>query len=190
MDYLLLNQTKLAPTMSQYNRRKYVPYATQRQREEQEERERKLAQEEAEKKKLENTEENFPTMLGSGLAPPPKIMRKSFANLASEWKEHEEDKKAYEIMEPKYPALNLPKFHTIHRFVESEDQEDEQVEEPPKETPQEDEWIEVKSKYKPRREKTLIEKYGDPDASEEEVKEEEDTVWRESHQTCWDDKTN
>ena len=174
--------------MSQhYNRRKYVPYATQRQREEQEERERKLAQEESEKKQLENTEENFPTLMG-GVAPPPKILPKSFANLASEWKDHEEDKKVYDAMEPKYPVLNLPKFHTIHRFVEEEEQE-EQVEEAPKSKPVEEEWTVVKSKYKPRRAKTLIEKYGDPDAPEEEVHEEEETVWRESHQTCWDEKT-
>jgi hypothetical protein len=170
----------------------YKPYA-QRDKEDKEHQNLEIIAQE--KKQLQHTEENFPTLLGTGYAPPPKILGKSFANMATEWKEHDEDKKAYENTEPKYPPLNLPRFHSIHRFVEPEDESSKVQINLVENT--EEAWITVESK-KPKVKKTdlsvedLIEKYGDPDASSEEDetvwKDEDTTVWKESHQTYWNEK--
>lgn len=149
-------------------------------------------------KKRELTEENFP-VLGSV----PSNMKvwggpKTFATLATEWddkkKKEENEKKQKELEEQDETAFHkrvtapLPRFHNVHRFVEPED--DEEDEEQPVEQkvdPEEQGWVTVDRK-KYRREKTLEEKLARPPTPEEN----DETVWNgdapKEHETCWDER--
>lgn len=134
---------------------------------------------------MSNKVEDFPPLNPNIKIMPKKQEGPTYAQLANEWKTHDEYKKFMTIEEqsqPKFHRINLPKFEKCTRF---EEEEEKPVVKPKSE---EGEWIKVEKIKRQKRELTLIEKYGDPDASPEE----EETVWggeeKSSHQTCWEDK--
>ena len=137
---------------------------------------------------MSNKVEDFPSLNPNIKQMPKKQQGPTYAQLANDWKTHDEYMKCVEEQsqprfnrkqeENKFPPVNVPIFEKCDRF------EDEEV----VEKPEEGEWIKVERVKKQKRELTLIEKYGDPDASTEE----EETVWggeeKPSHKTCWEDK--
>jgi hypothetical protein len=146
------------------------------------------------KKKLEDekgrefNDNNFPSLVS---APTNKTVwggQKSFAVLASEWKQTEEVKKESSETEKNEQRsyiyrqnLPLPKFHNVRRFVEPEDEEDTPVET----TVNDDSDWKLVDRKKIRREKTIEEKL----AETEDIN--DDSVWNadapEEHETCWED---
>lgn len=130
---------------------------------------------------MEANKEEYPKLVTKELRLPKKFEGPTFAELASEWKMHDEYKKSITLEDKQtYKPVIIPTFEKCNRF------EEEQVI-PQKSKQEEYEWIKVERVKKQKRELTLIEKYGDPDAPEE-----EETVWggeeKPSHQTCWEDK--
>lgn len=144
---------------------------------------------------LENTETNFPVLCAAAPKNTSWVGRKTFSQLATEWKETEDEKKRREDME-KATGIDadtpfiLPTFQNVHRFVEPE--EEQPVEEPKKEPSPEDleeiGWTIVQNR-KPRVKKEIEFKEEDAESSEGS---QDDTVWntREEHETCWDDRRN
>lgn len=130
---------------------------------------------------MENTEENFPVLVGQSS---PRVWSgKKFTDLAAEWKEADEIEKQLNTEKETSEDYNfiLPKFRTIHRFAEPED--DAPVEKVV------DEWEVVQRKpRKVKRDLTEAEleaKYAVPEDEEN-----TDTVWGgpEEHQTCWNER--
>lgn len=148
---------------------------------------KKLQQEENEKKK-EFTLENFPT-LGSL---PTKVTvwdgNQSFADLAQKWQEksqidkiekNQQTQDNYRLM---YNAP-LPRFHNIHRFVEQDNEEEDETEIVPN---QDDGWTLVDNK-KFNKKKTVDETFNRSPTPEL-----ENSVWDtdapNEHETCWDER--
>jgi hypothetical protein len=130
---------------------------------------------------MANTEENFPIL---GDCASPRVWNgKKFTDLAAEWKEADEIEKHSNAEKEASEEYNfvLPKFRTVHRFAEPED-------DPPVEKSV-DEWEVVQRK--PRKvkrdltEEELEAKYAVPEDDEN-----TDTVWggQEEHQTCWNER--
>lgn len=136
------------------------------------------------KRSLENNDTNFPALGGGSASSRPSWSGKSFASLASSWKEAEDyEKETSSFEDSSHTDFILPTFKLRSNFVE----------EPPQELPlekpvvkEEDEWIEVRKKQHIKKEKTLEEKYPDADGDEQ------DTVWNPDqpaeHETCWDER--
>jgi hypothetical protein len=138
---------------------------------------------------MSNKVEDFPSLNPNIKQMPKKQQGPTYAQLANDWKTHDEYMKGISVEEQsqpkfnrkqeenKFSPINVPIFEKCDRF------EDEEI----VEKSEEGEWIKVERVKKQKRELTLIEKYGDPDAPEE-----EETVWggeeKPSHQTCWEDK--
>ena len=134
---------------------------------------------------MSNKVEDFPSLNPNIKQMPKKQQGPTYAQLANDWKTHDEYMKGISIEEQSQPKFTrkqeetkpIPTFERCNRF------EDEKI----NENSEEGEWIKVERVKKQKRELTLIEKYGDPDAPEE-----EETVWggeeKPSHQTCWEDK--
>lgn len=176
------------PFRNNQQRKSRVPYKAQWEIEE-EKQKQKL---EEEQQALANTLENFPTLGNNGS---PKTLAwgggKKFVELASEWKEDEEHNEILKRMEASEESerhrldFALPKFHNVRRFIEPEDFQEEQ-DISSLNIPQKDEWIEVKKKVHFKKEKTLEEKFPDPEDEHS-----KDSVWAdgvEEHETCWEDK--
>ena len=134
---------------------------------------------------LEKNDTNFPALGGGSAASSrPSWGGKSFASLASSWKEAEDYEKDKSFSEESgHTDFVLPTFKLRSNFVEEAPQE------LPPEKPvvkEEEEWIEVRKKQYVKKEKTLEEKYPDPDGDEQ------DTVWNPDqpaeHETCWDER--
>jgi hypothetical protein len=134
---------------------------------------------------MSNKVEDFPSLNPNIKQMPKKQQGPTYAQLANDWKTHDEYVKGMSVEEQSQPKFNrkqeeakpIPVFEKCDRF------EDEQI----VEQSEEDGWIKVERVKKQKRELTLIEKYGDPDDPEE-----EETVCggeeKPSHQTCWEDK--
>jgi len=145
---------------------------------------------------VENNETHFPVLCTAAPKNPAWSGRKTFSQLASEWKTQDEEKKRIEEIE-KATGIDtdapfvLPTFNNIHRYVEPE--EEPPVEEPPKTLSPEDQeeigWTIVQNR-KPRIKKEREFKEDDCDQSSQSSRDE--TVWnsREEHETCWDDRRN
>lgn len=174
--------------------RRYIPRNDILQKQQQEQEQQLEFQ-----KKMEDTPENFPA-LGQISTSENSVWggNKSFAQLASEWKQ-EEDKteimKRIEEKEQDKTNFAIPKFNNIHRFTEEipqQYQEFDEVEEVSKQDiakNEEDEWVTVTSRKqrKPKRELTIEEKFPDPEDQNG------NSVWNEDfekqeYETCWDDK--
>ena len=147
---------------------------------------------------LEDTEENFPTLGGRAIMSSGGVWSgpRKFSELASDWKSADDQRKEEDErrkndysntgVDGNFP---LPRFHTVHRFSEPEDEyydHDDYVTEQP--TPSEEKWTVVDNrKYrKPKPKFNLDEE--DMNASHE--NEEDGTVWGapEEHETCWDER--
>lgn len=139
---------------------------------------------------LENTEENFPSLVSRKHVAPTWNGRK-FAELASEWKSIDEEEKTVkpEVKEQIVSGSEfmLPKFNNIHRFHEPEDD----IRHYEEESTDKDGWVQVERKvYVPKNKKTVLD-YTEEDFDDE-TKDNDDTVWgaddREEHETCWDER--
>lgn len=182
------------PRPQRYNNRK-----SQWQLEQEEEEKKKVIQQQELEKKKEFTEDNFPSL---GSAPTSvKVWgeKKTFAALAVEWnKKAEEDaiEQKHREKEEQEAALfhrranvPLPRFHNVHRFVEPEDEDDDELEEEfnqPPANPEEEGWT-VVDRAKRRRQKTIEERL-----ERSPTPENDDTVWNgdapNEHETCWDER--
>jgi len=134
---------------------------------------------------MSNKVEDFPPLNANIKQIPKKQQGPTYAQLANEWKTHDEYMKftnSQEEQQNKFRPIVLPKFDNCNRFEEQEEQPN------IKPKAEEGEWVKVERVKRQKRELTLIEKYGDPDASSQE----EETVWggeeKPSHKTCWEDK--
>lgn len=114
---------------------------------------------------------------------------KKFSDLARDWdtkdKQEKQIKKIEESQKNVSFARNyvhLPRFHNKGNFVEPEDEEQEQVEEKQETNPDDPEsgWVTVVNK-KPRKKKNMEEIADRPPTPEE------NTVWNQQEETCWDD---
>jgi hypothetical protein len=133
---------------------------------------------------MEHTEANFP-VLGSSVSNFRAWSGRKFTEMASDWKETDDREK--EILEEK-PADDytfvLPKFRSIRRFAEPEEEAEESHDKPA-----DDEWQVVQRKQrKAKRDLTEEEMDAKFGLLDENVT--EDTVWGvpEEHQTCWDER--
>lgn len=160
---------------------------------EKEENERKqLAEQQELEKKRELTDENFPSVSSTA----PRVSswngKKTFAALAVEWEEkakeddvQEKQKDEHVAQFQKRTTIPLPQFHNIHRFVEPED-EPEQEPKKKQSDPDEEGWVTVDRK-KYRRQKTIEEKLNRPPTPEP-----GESVWNgdapEESETCWGDR--
>lgn len=134
---------------------------------------------------MSNKVEDFPSLNPNIKQMPKKQQGPTYAQLANDWKTHDEYMKCISVEEQSQPKFYkkqeetkpIPTFERCDRFEDEETVV----------KPEEGEWIKVERVKKQKRELTLFEKYGDPDAPEE-----EETVWggeeKPSHQTCWEDK--
>lgn len=154
-------------------------------------RDNELARIESEKvKSLEKTDMNFPT-LGSGEVRRNGNWNRSFAVLATEWNQKEDEEKKKSAFEKSYtetytatkPVFNLPLFQNVKRFVEPEEElDDDEIEKP---APV-DEWVTVERK-KIRKTTGNI---NDDNSSVGSERQKDETVWDqpEEHETCWDER--
>lgn len=140
-------------------------------------------------------EEEFPTLVeNSQIRVFGSASGKTFASLASSWAKDAEAQQAQETakkqenetleMLRKRRMAPLPQFHNVRRFIEPEDDVEEEEEETPKTStdPNEQGWTEVRSKKKYRKPKTFEERMARPPTPDESNKDE--TVW-----TTADDET-
>ena len=159
--------------------------------------EQKEQEEDAKMKKLSNTDENFPSLGGSG-----SVKKsgwggsKTFATLATEWKKHENEQKAEEERQRLYeirtrtvivPYSHRSEFNPIHE--ETYDDVDESSSHPEKE---EDEWTMISKKVKPIREKTIEELDQELEDERRQRSDESDTMWGsnqpQEYETYWDER--
>lgn len=148
-------------------------------------------------------EEEFPA-LTSTTAPTMKVWGggESFAKKAEEWSVYEKNKQLEEETKRKEQEMlnaltprTLPKFRNVRRFVE-EDSESEHDSEnddsKPEQKIDEDEqgWIEVKSRRRVKKAKT-VEQLMNEEFAKPAEDDNGETVWNEETQpneTCWDDR--
>jgi hypothetical protein len=145
---------------------------------------------------LEDTAENFPTLGGNTVSASGSIWSggRKFSELATDWKSTDDQRKEEEERQKnrlddnrRDDTFQLPRFRSMRRFSEPEDEccEDEAPPEQP--LPEEEKWTLVDNrKYrKPKKEFDFSEELDDYDENGE-----DETVWGapEEHETCWDDR--
>ena len=115
---------------------------------------------------------------------------KSFAELASEWKikdetenemlkQNEEIKKTQESTYLYRQNIPLPKFHNVRRFIEPEDDKEQNVQQ------EESEWVLVDRK-KVRREKTVEELIARRELESSKEANETNEEQAQEYESCWD----
>lgn len=151
----------------------------------------------AEERGLEDTVENFPTLGGNTVTAPSSMWSatRKFSELASDWKstddqrKEEEERRKNRTEDTRHEhTFQLPRFRSMRRFSEPEDEYYEEgdlrTEQP---IPEEEKWTLVDNrKYrKPKAEFDFSE-----DGFDDREDEEDGTVWGapEEHETCWDDR--
>lgn len=142
--------------------------------------------------KLIRTEANFPT-LPSGYAKPPSVWGgpKSFAVLASEWKEKSDEKKQSEeyrrIDQPSTaPILPTPLFYHMQPIEYEEDDVSDKAENGQN---SEEEWTLISKKV--RLAKDINHEQLEKEYAENERGEEESSMWNDhprEHETYWDER--
>lgn len=144
---------------------------------------------------LEDTAENFPALRGSSTVVPSGSIwsgGRTFSELASEWKSTDDQRREEEERQKNASnsshddTFQLPRFRSMRRFAEPEDDYEEL---PPAQPPSgEEEWKVVNNRRyrKPKQEFDFSEK----DLGEFDENEEDATVWGapEEHETCWDER--
>jgi hypothetical protein len=138
--------------------------------------------------------EEFPS-LGTGVAKPVVVGEHSMAKLAASWSKNADEKKfqedarredqdTLELLRRRH-TFPMPQFHNIRRFVEPEETEEAEEAAPATQIdPEESGWVEVRSKRKPRKQKSFEEEMNRPQTPEDTTA---DTVWN-SHEegdTYW-----
>ncbi len=200
--------------MSNNHRRNYSRYAKPQWEVEAELAEKKRQEEIA--RNIENTEENFPTLVPAAVAKPFSWggTSRGFAQLAAEWKADDDMRKEAEERAKANPQKDdmfgsiLPKFNPVHRFVEMSDETPAPA--PPAETQavaeDDDEtgWVTVDNRAKREAQKSRkiarkdaelrrLDELGDalPDheSSDDSDTGEGETCWNDApqaHETCWE----
>lgn len=151
-------------------------------------------EEEDKRKALANTDENFPTLGGSSM--PNKSSwsgNKSFASLASEWKDLDNEKKLEEERSRVHEIRNrtIVFSHKISHYddIEEEDSYDSTGHVPSQTNPEEDGWTTISKKIRPIREKTLEELEREAE-DERKEREEQESMWAanqpQEYETYWD----
>lgn len=144
-------------------------------------------------KSLANTDENFPKLGGSSTVNKSSWSgNKSFASLASEWKELDADKKMDEERSRLHEirTRNIVLFHKIPHYDEvDEDSYNSLDEAPPQTNPEEEGWTTISKKIRPIREKTLDELEREAE-DERRQREEQESMWAanqpQEYETYWD----
>jgi len=121
--------------------------------------------------KLDFSDKSFP-QLGCSVTTEPKWAgKKSFASLATEWKEADETTQVSSQAET-YTEFKLPRFTNVRHYVEVEEErcsEEERAKPAPEDAEEDDGWEEVKAKpRKVHREKTIEERIAEEEAAEQE----------------------
>ena len=121
--------------------------------------------------KLDFSDKSFP-QLGCSVTTEPKWAgKKSFASLATEWKEADETTQVSSQAET-YTEFRLPRFTNVRHYVEVEEErcsEEERAKPAPEDAEEDDGWEEVKAKpRKVHREKTIEERIAEEEAAEQE----------------------
>lgn len=148
---------------------------------------------------LENTEENFPSLVAK-----PVVARqwggRKFNDLAQEWKSTEDEKKELQELKKEVPVTEfgmvLPKFNNIHHYHEKEE-----IQQGEKPVDEQDDWVTVdrNSKRVAQMERRIKRKEeylrrlddGDDIDTAEGSDGQDETCWNDApaeHETCWDDK--
>jgi len=123
-----------------------------------------------------NSDHAFPQLVNTAAAENKWTGKKSFAIMATEWKDAEEIEKIAQQTES-FTEFRLPRFTNQRRYVEP-DEEYEEEEAPVERTSTDEGWTEVKPKIrKIRREKTIEERIAEEEAAEQEKQAE----------TCWNE---
>jgi len=130
--------------------------------------------------KLDFSDKSFP-QLGCSVTTEPKWAgKKSFASLATEWKESDETTQVSSQAET-YTEFRLPRFTNVRHYVEVEEErcsEEERAKPAPEDAEEDDGWEEVKAKpRKVHREKTIEERIAEEEAAEQE-----------KAGTCWNEE--
>ena len=133
---------------------------------------------------IEKTEENFPTLVSVNPTLRTQPGGRKFNELASDWKVEDDIRKEQEQLGKETNKNNvfiLPKFRSVQRFSEPEDNYPDNEPEP---VPQmQDEWtiVNTRKPRKPKSERTREEDNTD------QPNEEDDTVWEApEEESCWD----
>jgi hypothetical protein len=120
--------------------------------------------------KLDFSDKSFP-QLGCSVTTEPKWAgKKSFASLATEWKEAHETAQVSSQADT-YTEFRLPHFTNARRYVEVEEEHfsEEEAAKPVTRYAEDDGWTEVKPKpRKVHREKTIEERIAEEEAAEQE----------------------
>lgn len=161
--------------------------------------EQKEQEEAAKMKTLKNTDENFPSLGSSSSAVKSSWGgSKSFAALATEWKEHETEQKAEEerrrLHEIRTRTVVIPHNHYSSFNHVNEDNYADDV--PLNQNMENDEWTTISKKVKPLREKTIEEL--DREMEEEAMRNSgvntdgSDSMWTsnqpQEYETYWDER--
>jgi hypothetical protein len=130
---------------------------------------------------LDFSDKSFP-QLGCSVTTDAKWAgKKSFASLATEWKEADETAQV-SLQADSYTEFKLPRFTNLRHYVEVEEErfsEEEDTKPGPAEG-EDDGWEEVKAKTrKVRREKTIEEKIAEQEAAD--AREKEESCWHEDN---------
>lgn len=140
--------------------------------------------------KLTLDESAFPS-LGKTVQATKPAWGKKFSELASEWKDKEEEEKILEPIKKEEKEISLPRFNPAHKFVEKDETPQPEVEDT-------SDWTTVDRSVKKlsqlaRKQKRQDDKLKRLDDGEEFHSEnsEDDTCWNDgpaAHETCWDDR--
>ena len=133
---------------------------------------------------LDTSDQSFPQLGACSATDNKWTGKKSFASLATEWKDADETARAVELTNESDSRLEftLPRFTNRHHYVEVEEYRENNEEKTKVACDDEDDgWTEVKQKVRFKRELTLEEKYAD--IPEEDMKRE--TCWNEEETTEW-----
>ena len=127
---------------------------------------------------LDTSDKSFPQLGNGAMISNKWVGTKSFASLATEWKEADETAQLSSNVDS-YSEFRLPRFTNTHRYVEAEEQFHEEDEaKPPSEETEDNGWTEVKTKVrKVHRKKTI----------EEQIAEEEEEERRKKAESCWNE---
>lgn len=140
--------------------------------------------------KLTLDESAFPA-LGKTVQTTKPAWGKKFSELASEWKEKEEEEKVLEPIKKEEKEISLPRFNPVHTFVEKDETPQSEVEDT-------SDWTTVdrtakklaQLARKQKREDERLKRLDDGEEFESEHSEDE-TCWNDgpaAHETCWDER--
>lgn len=167
-----------------------------------------VEKEEAVKRNMENTEENFPA-LGNVTTKAPTWGNRKFSELVTDWKKDDEEKKEEEERRKQASSTHnedgvflLPRFTPSNRFVEQDEQPAPEPEKKQVEDDDESGWVTVdrnaekqaRMARKVRRKEEKLRRMDEgeePSSSDSDEDQQDESCWNDNppeHETCWDDR--